>query len=160
VETSARADHKSSDVVVESRSLYPRKEHRGDNPKPNRRRDVTPDQKQRIRELYAETGSGYEVARIMGLGRTTVYNHLELGKGKKPRWTDDENQVVVDGYIEGRKVADIAKAVGRSKGSVVLHMHRHRKKIREDPKKRRVMGVMTRVLKVMRKADIFREVEI
>ncbi len=95
----------------------------------------------------------------MGLGRTTVYNHLGLGKGKKPRWTDEENQVVVDGYAENRPVADIAKAIGRSSGSVALHMHRHRKKIREDPKKRRVMGVMTRVLKVMRKADIFREVE-
>lgn len=155
----ACAGHDGADEMAESGGLYRGEKYRGDNPKPNRRRDVTPEQKQRIQELYAKTGNGYEVARIMGLGRTTVYNHLGLGKGKKPRWTDEENQVVVDGYAENRPVADIAKAIGRSSGSVALHMHRHRKKIREDPKKRRVMGVMTRVLKVMRKADIFREVE-
>ena len=133
--------------------------NRGDSPGPNRRRDVTAEQKRRIRELYAETGSGYKVAKIMGLCSTTIYNHLGLGKGKKPRWTDEEDQVVVDGYAEKRKVADMAKSIGRSSGAVALHMHRHRKKVKEDPKKRLVMGVMTHVLKIMRKADIYREVE-
>ncbi len=67
--------------------------------------------------------------------------------------------MVVDGYAEKRKVADMARSIGRSKGAVALHMHRHRKEVKEDPKKRQVMGVMTHVLRIMRKADIFREVE-
>lgn len=155
----SRPGDKSAVGMAESRELHQGKKHSGDSSRTNRRRHITAEQKQRIRDLYETTKNGHEVARMMGLGSTTVYRHLELKKCKKPLWTDEDDQIVVDGYAEKRSVKEIARAIGRSNRAVVLHMCRHRKKIREDPKKRRVMGVMTYVLRVMRKSDIFRELE-
>ncbi len=155
----AHSDNKGTAGMAQGGELYNEQVDWRDSPGVNRRRNLTPETKQRIRELYAETGSGHEVARRLGIGRTTVYNHLRLSRNKKPRWTDDEDQIVVDGYVKKQRTKDIAAKIGRSRGAVAVHMCRHRKKIREDPKKRHVMGVMTKVLKIMREADIFREVE-
>jgi DNA invertase Pin-like site-specific DNA recombinase len=69
---------------------------------------VTPEQARRIREVYDETKNGYEVARRLGLGHTTVYNHLALKKCTHPIWSDDEIQTMVDGYLEKIPVREIA----------------------------------------------------
>lgn len=77
-----------------------------------------------------------------------------------PTWNDDEIQVMVDGYLEKKKTKEIALLLhGRSPRAVMIRMCRYRKEVRKDPKKQRVLGVMTKVLKIMRKADIFRELE-
>ena len=157
--TTARADHKGTDEMAESRSVHSREEPRGGGQKTNRRRDVTPEQKQRIHELYAKTGNGHAVAQLLGLGSTTVYNHLGLGRGEKPRWTDDENQELVDGYLAKKPVREIAKRIGKSPGAVAVQMCRHRKEVRKNPKKRMALSAITMALKAVRKADIFREVE-
>lgn len=125
-----RADHGGANAVSSGRELHPGEVSRGNNPNDDRKGNrITPEQKRRIHELYAETKNGHEVARRMGIGSTTVYKCLKLG-GSKPRWSDDDDQVVIDGYIEKRKVEEIAKQVGRSRLAIVLHMHRHRKKIK------------------------------
>jgi len=144
--------------VATGGSLHTGKIRGGSDPGANRRRDVTAEQKQRIRDIYAATGNGHEVARQMELGSTTVYNHLGLG-GRKPRWTDEEDQAVIDGYAESRKVSDIAKAIGRSRGAVAVHMCRHRKEVKHNPKKRRALSAISLAFKAVRKADIFRELE-
>lgn len=158
--TAARADYKSPDEVAEGRSAHPGKEHRGGSKETNRRRNVTPETKERIRELYEKTGNGHEVARLLGLGSTTVYNHLGLGRPGTPIWTDDEIQVMVDGYLGKRPVKAIAaKLKTRSPRAVMIRMCRYRKQVRDDPKKRRALNAITLALKAIRKADIFREVE-
>lgn len=155
----ARPGDESTTGLAQGGKLHDRQVHRRDCPGANRRRDITPETKQRIRELYAETGNGHEVARRLGIGRTTVYKYLGLQKCRHPTWTDDEIQVLVDGYLEKLPAQEIARKTGRTTRAVMVRMCRYRKQVRSDPKKRRVMGVMTYVLKVMRKADIFREVE-
>lgn len=95
-------------------SIYKEQISRGIDPESSRCRHVTPEQVQRIKDLYAITRNGHEVARIMGLGSTTVYNHLGLGRPGTPAWTDDQLQVMVDGYLDKRPPKEIASQVGRS----------------------------------------------
>lgn len=100
------------------------------------------------------------MAEILGIGRTAVYNHLGLGRIKNPDWTDEEVQVLVDGYAEGLTAQEIAKKLpGRTPLAVRIRMHRHRKEIRKNPKKQRALRAITWALKAVRKADIFREME-
>ena len=155
----ARPSDKGAVSMAESGELHQREKHRGDSAGVNRRRHITEEQKQRIRELYEVTKNGHKVAQITGLGSTTVYNHLRLKKYKKPRWTDEEDQIVIDGYFEKKSLKEIAGILGKSEGAIAIHMHRHRKKIREDPKKKRALSAITLAFKAVRKADIFREVE-
>lgn len=143
--------------MAQGTELHNGEKRRGDNSRLNR---ISAEQKSRILELYEVTGSGYRVAVEMGIAAATVYNHLGLKKYKAPTWTDDENQIVVDGYLAGLPVKQIAeKLPGRNENSVKIAMCRHRKSVKKDPKKRRVMGVMTYVLRAMRKADILRLAE-
>lgn len=125
-----------------------------------KRKSVTPVQVQRIRDLYAVTKNGHEVARIMGLGSTTVYNHLGLGRAATPAWTDDQIQVMVDGYLDKRPPREIAAQVDRSPRAVRARMCRYRKAVRSDPKKRRALSAIALAFKAVRKADIFRELEV
>lgn len=130
---------------------------RGDSPRAHPKgKIISPEQKQRIHELYVETRNGHEVARRMGIGSTSVYRHLKLG-GNKPRWSDDDDQAVIDGYAEKRKVKEIAKQVRRTERAVILHMHWHREKVKSDPKKRRALSAISLAFKAVRRADIFRE---
>ena len=138
--------------VAASGKPHHRKVNRGNRP-------ITPEQKQRIRELYAAGKTAKEIAREIGLGKTAVYNHLGLGKKGTPTWTDDEIQVLVDGYLEKKTAKEIAKKLGRSKGAVSVRMCRYRKEVRNNPKKRRALSAITMVLRAVRKADIFREIE-
>ena len=147
----------NSNVVASSRGLHQGEINRGSGSRPGRR-GLTPEQKQRIKELYNKTGNGHKVAQIMGLGSTTVYKHLGLNKRKTPSWTDDEIQILVDGYMEKRPVKEIAKQLRRPPRAVTIRMCRYRKQIRKDPKKRRALSAITLALKAVRRADIFREV--
>jgi len=119
---------------------------------------ITVDQKRKIKELYESIKNGHAVGREMGLGSTTVYNHLSLGKCTHPIWTDDEIQIMVDGYLDKMPVQEIARKIGRSPRAVMVKMCRYRKQIRKDPKKRRALSAISMALKAVRKADIFREV--
>jgi hypothetical protein len=143
--------------VAKSGEFYNGQEHQRDNPGADRKRAITPEQKQRIRELYAAGKTGHEIARMMGLGSTTAYNHLGLGRQGTPAWTDDEIQVLVDGYLENKSPREIAEKVGRSPRAVIIRMCRHRKQVRKDPKKRRALSAITMAFRAVRKADIFRE---
>jgi hypothetical protein len=96
----------------------------------------------------------------MNLGSTTVYKHLKLRKCTHPEWTDDEIQIMVDGYLEKTPVREIARKVGRSPRAVMVKMCRYRKQVRKDPKKRRALSAISLALKAVRKADIFREMEV
>lgn len=140
-------------------SIYKEQISRGIDPESSRCRHVTPEQVQRIKDLYAITRNGHEVARIMGLGSTTVYNHLGLGRPGTPAWTDDQLQVMVDGYLDKRPPKEIASQVGRSARAVRIRMCRYRKSVRSDPKKRRALSAISLAFKAVRKADIFRELE-
>jgi hypothetical protein len=95
----------------------------------------------------------------MGLGSTTVYNHLGLGRPGTPTWNDDQIQVLVDGYLERRSAKEIAARVGRSPRAVIIKMCRYRKAVRSDPKKRRALSAISLAFKAVRKAEIFRELE-
>ncbi|GEM_PF-4599817 len=143
--------------LVEGGELHPGNQHRR-NHTPANRRSKRKAEPERIRALYAEKRNGYEVARLLKLGHTTVYKHLRLSNPPKPRWTEEENQVMVDGYAEKRSVRAIAGQVGRSPRAVMVHMCRYRKHVRGDPKKRRALSMITLALKAVRKADIFREI--
>ena len=144
--------------LAESGKLHKGQKHGNSSSGTNRCRNITAEQKQRIRELYAETKNGFEVARMMGLSKTAVYKHLELNNRRR-RWTDKEDQKVIDGYLEKRPVKEIAQAVGRTSRAVMLYMHRHRKKVRGNKKLRRALSAITLAFKAARKADIFREVD-
>lgn len=123
-------------------------------------RNITTEQKQQIQELYNNGGlNGYEIAIRLGIGKSSVYRYLQLKRRITPRWTDDEIQVLVDGYMEKRPVKEIAKHLGRPPRAVTIRMCRYRKQVRKDPKKRRALGAITLALKAVRKADIFRETE-
>jgi len=143
--------------MAQSREPHQRQKYRRDNPKGNR--SLTGDQKQQIHKLYAKIKNGNKVADILGLGRTTVYKHLGLGNSRNPDWTDDEIQVLVDGYLEKKPVKEIARKLGRSPTAVQVRMCRYRKRVREDPKKQLALRAITWALKAVRKADIFRELE-
>jgi transposase len=160
VGTATRADHERANAVPSSGELHSGEIDWRDNQGINRQRpSLSPEQKQRIKELYAETGNGHMVAKITGLGSTTIYKHLALRKSTHPKWTDDQIQVLVDGYLEKIPVKEIAKRIGRSPRSVTIKMCRYRKEVKTDPKKRRALSAITMAFKAVRKADIFREME-
>jgi transposase-like protein len=152
----ANSDHKSSTKVASGRISNKGKEHRGDNPQPNRRRNVTAEEKERIRELYQTGAPVKDIVQQFPWSQSTIERYLGAPL-RRPRWTDDDYQVLVDGYFEKQPVKKIAQKLGRSPTAVRVAMCRYRKAVKSDPKKKRVMGVMTYVLKVMRKADIFRD---
>ena len=150
---------KGTNDMASGGKFHDRQKRRYNHSRTNRRRDVTAEQKQLIVELYASGKTGKEIAKEMKLGRTTVYNHLALGKAGTPTWNDDELQILVDGYLEKKPAKEIAKKVGRSPGAVAVRMCRHRKEVRNNPKKRRALSAIAMAFRAVRKADIFREME-
>lgn len=99
------------------------------------------------------------MAERLGIGRTAVYTHLRLRLRTSPRWTDEEVQVLVDGYLDKTPVAQISALLpGRSLRAIRSRMCRHRKWVKKDPKKKRALSAITMALKAVRKTDIFREV--
>lgn len=103
--------------------------------------------------------TGYQVAAKLHISKSAVYKRIHSGK-KMPHWTDEENQIMVDGYAERLPVREIAKKLpGRSPRAIMVAMCRYRKKVRADAKKRLAIKMIGKALKAVRKADIFREVE-
>lgn len=120
-----------------------------------------PEHLREAQKLYSELKNGHLVAEKMGFGHTTVYKYLSLNKRKTPRWTDEEIQVLVDGYLEKRPVKDIATLLEhRSQRAVMIRMCRHRKWVKKDPRKKRALSAISFALRAVKKADVFRETEV
>jgi hypothetical protein len=155
--------NKDPTCLAESRELHKREKHRADSQRTYRKRKkrqrITREKAELIRQLYAQGLNGHQIAAKLGIGHTAVYRHLGLNLYRKPRWTDDENQIMVDGYAEGRPVKEIAAQIGRSPRAVMVAMCRYRKKVREDKKKQYVLRMIGKALAALRKADILRGVE-
>lgn len=158
MEPVARANQKSTNGMAESGKLHKREKHSRSNPGTSRRRNISAEEKEMMNQLRQQGLTAQEVAKKLGRSRSAVYRHLHQG-GKLSRWTDDEMQILVDGYAAGWKPAKIAKKTGRSPVAVRVRMWRHRQDIRNDPKKRRALNAITLAFKAVRKADIFREME-
>ena len=120
---------------------------------------LTVEQKNKIKELYVSISNGHKVARQLNLGSSTIYKHLSLQKCKHPKWTDEDIQVLVDGYLEKMPSVEIARKIGRSPRAVRIKMCRYRKQVKNDPKKHRALSAISMAFKAVRKADIFRELE-
>lgn len=154
-----RVNQQSPICLAENGELQPGNQYRRSSPPTNRRgkRKAEPE---RIRALYAERRNGHEVARLLKLGHTTVYKYLDLDNQPRPRWTEEENQVLVDGYAEKQPIKKIAAKLGRrSPRAVMVAMCRYRKTVRKDEKKRYVLHMIGVALRALRKADIMRDVD-
>lgn len=145
--------------VAAGRGIHQRQKGDRDRPRAHRRSapPARPEVKERIRQLYEQGLNGYQIAARLRRSPTNVYKHLQLGL-KKPRWTDEDNQVLVDGYAAGLSGKEIAARLGRSPRAVYVAMCRYRKAVRADERKRRALRAIGMALKAVRKADIFREV--
>lgn len=153
----------NSIIMVEGRKLHKGNQHRRSDKKINRRCNVSAEEKQYIRELYSQGFNVEQIKLFTGWGRTTIYRALNLNFQKRPRWTYEENQALVDGYLEiprGQIGNILSEKLGRSPRAIYLAMHWYRKKVRSDPKKKRALKAISLALRAVRKADIFREVEI
>lgn len=154
----SNSDYKSAAEVAPGRVSNKGQKHRGDHPRADKRRHVSAEEKERIRELYQAGVPVKEITGLLPWSKSTIERHLRPAN-RRPRWTDDDYQVLIDGYLEKQPVKKIAQGLSRSPTAVRVAICRYRKAVASDPKKKRVMGMMTYVLKVMRKADIFREDE-
>ena len=119
----------------------------------------TPDDLIEAKRLYSELKNGHMVADVMGWGHTTIYKHLKLGIRNTPRWSDDDIQIMVDGYLEKRPIKDIAFLLKKSPKAVMVRMHRYREWVKKDPRKRRALRAISFALRAVRKIDVFRELE-
>lgn len=119
-----------------------------------------PEHLQEARKLYSNLQNGHLVAERMGFGHTTVYKYLSLQSRYTPTWSDDEIQVLVDGYYDKRSVKEIAEMTKRSPRAVMVRMCRYRKSVKEDPKKKRALRAISFALRAVKKADIFKEMEV
>ncbi|MFZ5687860.1 MAG: hypothetical protein ACOY9Y_06670 [Bacillota bacterium] len=116
--------------------------------------NVTEEEKRVIRELYSAGYTGLQIEQITGIGHTTIYKIISRTRASNPTWTDDEIQILVDGYLEKKKISEIAEQLpGRSIQAIRIKMCRYRKEVRKDPKKRRALSAITLALKAVRKAD-------
>ena len=84
----------------------------------------------RIKSLKSTGLSGYEVARLLNVGKSSVYKYTR--QKSFPRWTEEEIEYVIDCYARGVPVKKIAAAVGRSEAAVKHIMHKHRRYIRHN----------------------------
>lgn len=130
---------------------------------------LTAEEKRRIFELYRRGFNGYQIARYLGRGKTTIYKYLPKKGRPWHRWTDEDMQTLVDGYANGLPTAQIAAKIGCSPNAVRIAMTRHRKRVRADPRRRLVlywlkvgfdMGLKPgQVLTRLRQADIMARLE-
>lgn len=154
--------YESAGEMVEGGKLHQGKEHSGGDKGSHKRRNVTAEEIDIFRQLYEQGFTGKQIAYLTGRSKTAVYRHLQLKEAKRPRWTDDEMQVLVDGYLElqrGEIGKTLSEKLGRSRRSVYVQMHNYRKKLKRDPKKTRALRAITMAFRAVRKADIFRESE-
>ncbi len=154
----ARSNYKGSESLARKGELCTEEEYRGNSPGTTRRRDVSNEEKRLINQLREEGLTPPEIARRLCRSRSCIYRHLYQG-GKHPRWTDEDNQVLVDGYLANLPTREIAAKLGRSPTAIRAAWWRHKKRIHEDPKKQYTMSMISLALKAVRKADIYREME-
>ncbi len=157
------ADHgdKGTAEMAEGRELHPGKKHRGNNQGAYQRRNVTAEEIDMFKQLYEQGCTGTQIAVLTGRSKSAVYRHLNLGNSR-PRWTDEENQILVDGYLELKRgeIGDVlTKKLDRSRRSIYVQMYHYRKKLKQDPKKTRALRAITMAFRAVKKADIFRESE-
>ncbi len=126
---------------------------RGD-PRPRR---IGQEEVEQFRELHRQGLTGNQITKLTGWGRSAVYKRIQIKR--MPRWTEDDNQALVDCYADGGDKKALAARMGRSVKAVHIAMCRYRKAVRKDPKKRRTLGVMTWLLRKMKAADIYKELE-
>ena len=171
-------DYKGPENLAGKGELCTQEKYRRNSPGTDRRRNVTDEEKRLMNQLREEGMAAPEIARHLQRSISCVYRHLHQG-GKHPRWTDEDNQILVDGYLEGLPTEKIATKLDRSPTAVRVAWWRHKKRCQEDVKKQYTMkmivkafgviqdlpddslnvNVTTQVLKAVRKADIYREVE-
>lgn len=165
----ANTGDKSTAKMAESRELHQKQKHSGNHQGTYRQYNVTEEEKRVIRVLYTAGYTGYEIEQITGIGKSAVYKWIGRTSASTPAWTDEELQVLVDGYARGWPPKRIAKILDKSELAVRLRMHRYRKALKQDPYKRKVLQVLLAgakngvpvgsIIKYARKADVFREVE-
>lgn len=153
------AHHQAAKKMAQENSKQPRQKPGGGRKGTPRPGNVTDEEKRVIRDMYATGYTGIQIEQMTGIGHTTVYRVIGRTKGSTPTWTDDEIQIMVDGYLEKMPVKEIAKKLGKNEKSVRTRMSRYRKEVRNNPKKKRALGAITMAFKAVRKADIFREIE-
>lgn len=155
--------HKGTTKMAESRIIHEGEKHQRNPAQPDRRRHISPEEKQYIRDLYALGFSVKQITLFTGWGKTAIYRALALNCQKRPRWTEEENQILVDGYLELKR-GEIGKVLslklGRSTRAIYTQMHYYRQKLKKDPKKTRALRAITMALRAVRQADIFREYEL
>lgn len=160
----ADSGHEDTGRLAPGRIRHPGEKHRRDRPRTHRprppRRPAKPAEIARMHQLHSEGLSGHVIAAKFGYrSSTSVYRKLALGQPPKPRWSDDENQVMVDGYAAGLGPSKIAgKLPGRSPLAIAIAMCRYRKAVQADERKRRTLRAIGTALRMVRKADIYREV--
>ena len=156
----ANPDHNAATGVAPGGSIHPGQVGGRGNSRAYR---ISKEEVDQFRELHDQGLTAKQIARLTGWGKSAICRHLyhtdRFGGGVHRRWTDDDNQAMVDCYAEGGNKKALAEQMGRSVKAIAVAMCRYRKAIRADPKKRRTLGVMTFVLRAMKKADIFRELE-
>jgi len=86
--------------------------------------------------------NGNEIASRLGIGKTTVYKYLPNQGKILRRWTEGEQQKMIDWLARGWSKKKIAAKLGRSPTAVGIAMCRYRKQIRADPQKRRVLYLL------------------
>lgn len=154
---STNPDYQSTAGLAENGGQCQGQEHRGADTRPDRPRNITPAERELISQLRESGLNGYQIAAQIGRGKSVVYRYTHQGH-HRPRWTDDENQILVDGYAAKLPVQEIAQRLpGRSPEAIRTAWHRHKKKIQADPKKQYALSMIVRALRAVRKADIMRE---
>lgn len=152
-------DNRSTEKMVGSPEIHKRGKRRGNNQSANKRSDVSPDEEVLMKKLREEGKKPQEIADILNRAISCVYNHLNLGV-RRPRWTDDDNQILVDGYLAKLPPKIIAGKLNRSPTAIKIAWCRHKKQCRGDPKKQYTLSMIGLALKAVRKADIYRELEV
>jgi hypothetical protein len=160
VASTADPYNKASTGVAKSRSSDQGQVDRRDHPGSYR---ISQEEVKQFCELHEQGLNAKQIAKLTGWGKSAIcrhlYHHDRFCKGIHRRWTDDDNQALVDCYAEKGDKRALAESMGRSVKSIHIAMCRYRKAVRADPKKRRTLGVMTWLLRKMKAADIYRELE-
>jgi predicted transcriptional regulator len=86
--------------------------------------------------------NGHEIAKKLGVGKTTVYRHIDAKGHKVKRWTEKELNYVINARAKGRSYEYIAKRLKRNANQVEIKLCRYRKAVLSDPRKREVLRLL------------------
>lgn len=121
--------------------------------------------KEKVKVIRGHRGkTGVEIAAITGFGVNTVWHYMSRKRVEK-NWSERELSKMTEWRLEGVSYAEIGQRLHRPENSARIKMHRHRKEVLSDPKKRIVLYYLTKAfrlerdprlaLKALRKARIF-----